>query len=100
MANMERVQLDTLMQLTDEAYDPNQYNLGLTVDSTDERPTISRSGKPSTQTVISLTTDLGNSGTLILENNQAAALSDRGLAIRLVAKRDELDRPTLMSMVK
>lgn len=100
MTNLPIITLDQLAQIAPESYDPAAVNLGLDSVDVDERPTLSRQGKPTNEVVLQIVTDLGSVGSLTMDAKQYAGLSDYDLARLLVVKRDELDRARLMSMVK
>lgn len=100
MTTLPVITQEQLAQIGPDAYDPGAVNLGLESIDVEERPTISRQGKPINEVVLTIVTDLKSSGTLILEATRYASLSDYDLARLLVGKRDELDRSKLMAMVK
>ena len=69
--------------------------MGISVVSVDERPALSRGGKPVNQVVISVETDRGATGTITLEAVvYSQIVNDPGALSQLLeAKRTELDAP-------
>lgn len=71
---------------------------GMKILNVRERPMLDASGQPRNEVVISIQTDLGGTGDLIVPQNQYAKLSDEDLEKLIAEKAMQLDKPFLLSM--
>jgi hypothetical protein len=73
---------------------------GVIILAVDERPSISRAGKPQNEVIITIETDFGATGSVAIPQavyNQLAQ-DDEQLSGILTRKRDELNKPFLLTL--
>lgn len=69
---------------------------GLASANVRERSTLDTVGNPANEVVITLTTDLGNSGTLVIPSRQYNSLTPEQLANLIIERINQLDAVHLL----